>query len=41
MNYVCVIYSVVVVIILADWFARGRGSFKSGDLPQEKTEVVE
>ncbi|CAI7570702.1 unnamed protein product [Penicillium pancosmium] len=38
MNYVCVVYFVVVVIMLVDWFARGRRSFKS-DSMGEKMEV--
>jgi choline transport protein len=38
MNYVCVVYFVVVVIMLVDWFARGRRSFKSDSLG-EKMEV--
>lgn len=41
MNYVSVVYAVVVVIILADWFARGRHSFKRENLSQEKVEIVE
>lgn len=38
MNYVCVVYFVVVVIMLVDCFARGRRSFKS-DSMGEKMEV--
>lgn len=41
MNYVCVVYAVVVFIILVDWFARGRRSFKSDEPEQGKVEVVE
>lgn len=28
MNYVSAVYGVVVFIVLADWFARGRKSFR-------------
>jgi choline transport protein len=28
MNYISVVYFIVVVIILADWFIRGRKSFR-------------
>lgn len=41
MNYVCVVYAVVVFIILVDWFARGRRSFEVENPSQGKVEVVE
>lgn len=39
MIYISVVYAVI--IMLVDWFARGRRSFKRDDLSQKKVEVSE
>ncbi|KAJ5573730.1 uncharacterized protein N7459_008157 [Penicillium hispanicum] len=41
MNYVSAVYGVVVFVILVDWFARGRRSFKAEEIRQDKSESVE
>ncbi|KAI5300937.1 hypothetical protein KEM56_002082 [Ascosphaera pollenicola] len=40
MNYVCVVYFIVVMIIGIDWFARGRKSFRRFHEEEEKTPDV-
>lgn len=37
MNYVSVVYAVVVVILLTDWFIRGRKSYQGVQQTQEVT----
>lgn len=39
MNYVSAVYGVVVFIMLVDWFARGKHSFKRDEPTEEKIEV--
>ncbi|KAJ5108587.1 hypothetical protein N7456_005262 [Penicillium angulare] len=41
MNYVCVVYAVVVFIMTVDWFARGRRSFKNDESSETKVEIME
>jgi len=38
MNYVSLVYAVVVIIITADWFVRGRKSFRG--VGERKSDVV-
>jgi choline transport protein len=38
MNYVSAVYGVVVFIMLVDWFARGKYSFKREEVAEEKIE---
>lgn len=39
MNYVCVVYGIVVAIIAVDWFLRGRKSFRSQSLRHAEIEA--
>jgi choline transport protein len=41
MNYVSAVYGVVVFVILVDWFARGRKSFKRDEVSEAKIEDSE
>ena len=36
MNYVCVVYSVIVLIIAVDWLARARRSFRGQAVRHEE-----
>jgi choline transport protein len=40
MNYVSAVYGVVVIIILVDWFARGRKSYRGQENRQAEAEEV-
>lgn len=40
MNYVSAVYFVVVVIVVVDWFARGRRSYRSQSARKEEIEEV-
>ncbi|KAI9806136.1 MAG: hypothetical protein M1833_004543 [Piccolia ochrophora] len=40
MNYVCVVYAIVIVIMLSYWFARGKSTFRRRDLRHEEADVV-
>lgn len=42
MNYVSVVYAVVVIIIAVDWFVRGRKSFRGvGERKSDVNEVID
>lgn len=41
MNYVSAVYGVVVVIVLVDWFARGRRSFRGSQSCLEDAAAAE
>ena len=38
MNYVSAVYAVVVFIIVVDWYARGRKSYRGQDKRHEEVE---
>ena len=38
MNYVCVVYFVVVVLIVADWFLRGKYEYRGQTLRHQEVE---
>jgi choline transport protein len=40
MNYISAVYGVVVVIILIDWFARGRRSYRGQDVRHEEIDAA-
>jgi choline transport protein len=40
MNYVSAVYGVIVIIILADWFLRGKRSYRGQDLRHQEAEIV-
>ena len=40
MNYVSVVYAVVVVIIAIDWFARGKKSYRGQSTRQADAEII-
>ena len=40
MNYVCAVYGVVVIIIVVDWFARGRVHYRGQVKRHEETAVL-
>lgn len=39
MNYVSAVYAVVVIIILVDWFVRGRRSYRGQDSRHREVEI--
>ena len=41
MNYVSVVYAVVVVILLTDWFIRGRKSYRGVQESQVAEDVTQ
>lgn len=38
MNYVCVVYGIVVFIIVVDWFTRGKKVFRGQQARHEEAE---
>lgn len=40
MNYVSAVYAVIVVIILIDWFLRGRRSYRGQETRHEEIETT-
>jgi choline transport protein len=41
MNYVCVVYAVVVAVLVCYWFARGKRTYRNRDERYEEAAVLE
>ena len=41
MNYVCVVYGIIVFLLGVDWFVRARKSYRGQDLRREDAERLE
>lgn len=41
MNYVSVVYAVVIVIIVIDWYVRGRREFRGQTTRHSEAEIVD
>lgn len=40
MNYVCVVYFIVVLIVAADWIVRGRRKYRIKPTSYDETEEI-